>query len=425
MARKMVFLGMAAFIGLVVGCSGGEIDTETTPMSTEPLALDPSPQPTPLTDLSEPTLEVPSPTPPADIEATVAARVSATQQAKSTSTSTPIPSPTPEPTATLVPVPTGDEEVKPTINFGDSLFESLWINNAIAEFVIEAAYGNPVETIQMPTPIMQTSLANGEIDVVMELWHESIIDWYDKEIANGTIANLGQTYEGSPQFFIVPTYTAEEFGIVTIEDMKKPEVVAALADPEDPAKGAFNNCIGGWQCAAINRAKFQAYGLDEFYNIITPGNTGAMDAGLSGPQIANQHTFGYYWAPTSLFGLYDWTVIEEPVYTDTCWHEVIIGRDDASYTPEEACAYETFPIDKGINTGLNEKAPDVVAMLEKMNVGVGPTSKTAAWALTNEVDVSVDKVATAQYYLENFKDIWTQWMDDDAVQDVKDALAEL
>ena len=80
---------------------------------------------------------------------------------------------------------------------------------------------------------------------------------------------------------------------------------------------------------------------------------------------------------------------------------------------------------KGINTGLREAAPDVVAMLEKMMVGISPITKTAAWAMTNDVNVSADKIATAQYYLENFEEIWTQWMDDDAVRAVKDALAAL
>ncbi|MCX8251212.1 MAG: hypothetical protein OTJ98_05075 [Dehalococcoidia bacterium] len=318
-----------------------------------------------------------------------------------------------------------EPEVKATINLSDTQFESLWINNAVAEFVIEAAYGNPVEAIPMTTVIMQTALANGDVDVNMELWEQNLIEWHDEEIANGNIENLGMTYEGGPQFFIVPTYTAEEFGIVTIEDMKKPEVVAALADPEDPSKGAFINCVSGWQCAEINRAKFQAYGLDEFYNIITLGSTGAMDAGLQGPQIAKTPTFGYYWAPTSLYGSYDWTIVQEPTYTAACWDEVIKGQADASYTPAEACAYESLPINKGINSGLRESAPDVVAMLEKMMVGISPISKTAAWALENEVDVSADKIATAKYYLENFEDSWTQWMDDDAVKAVKEALAAL
>lgn len=318
-----------------------------------------------------------------------------------------------------------EEEIKTTVTFGDTQFESLWINNAIAEFIITNGYGNPVEIVEMTTPIMQTSLANGDIDVIMELWHQNIIDWYDEETAAGRIENLGMTYEGGPQFFIVPTYTAEEFGITTIEDMKKPEVVAALADPEEPSKGAFINCITGWQCAEINRAKIQAYGLDEFYNVITLGSTGAMDAGLIGPQQSGDHTFGYYWAPTSLFGNFDWTIIEEPAYNEACWDEVIIGRDDASYTPAEACAYETLPVDKGINTGLRESAPDVVALLEKMNVGMEEISKTAAWAQNNDVDVSADRIATAKYYLETFEDKWTTWMGADEVKAVKDGLAKI
>ena len=143
-----------------------------------------------------------------------------------------------------------EEEVvvpKATIVFSDGQFESIWINNAIAKFIIEKGYGNPVETIEMSTPIMQASLSSGDIDVNLELWQQNIIDWYNEGIAAGDFENGGETYEGGPQFFAVPTYFAEEHNIVTIEDMKKPEVVAALANPENPSKGAFNNCIIGWQ----------------------------------------------------------------------------------------------------------------------------------------------------------------------------------
>ena len=77
---------------------------------------------------------------------------------------------------------TDEPEVKATINLSDTQFESLWINNAVAEFVIEAAYGNPVEAIPMTTVIMQTALANGDVDVNMELWEQNLIEWHDEEI---------------------------------------------------------------------------------------------------------------------------------------------------------------------------------------------------------------------------------------------------
>ena len=315
------------------------------------------------------------------------------------------------------------EEEKPTIKLSDQQFESHWINNAVVKFIVENGYGYPVETIEMSTVIMQATLADGEIHLNMELWQQNLIDWYNEETAAGNIINLGATYEGGPQFFVVPTYFAEEYGITSVEDMKKPEVVAALADPEEPSKGAFINCIIGWQCAEINRAKFATYGLDEYYNIISPGTAAALDAGLAGPQEKGNPVFGYYWAPTSLMGKYDWVVLEEPEYTDSCWEEVIKGRDDATYTPAQACAYETLPVDKGIHSSLEDLAPDVVEMLRKMTVGLQPINVTAAWAIDNEIQGDWEKAAI--YYLQTYEDRWTNWMPGENADKVKEALAEM
>ena len=316
---------------------------------------------------------------------------------------------------------TSEEEGKPTIKLADTQFESLWINNAIVKFVVENAYGNPVETIEMSTPIMQFSLANGDVHLMMELWQQNMIDWYDEEIAAGNIINEGMTYEGGPQFFTIPQYVHDQYGIETVEDMKANWEL--FKDPEDPNKGIFINCIIGWQCGEINRAKFQSYGLDQYYNIISPGAAAAMDAALAGAQEKNEPVFGYYWAPTSLMGTYDWFILEEPEYTASCWKEVLKGRDDASYTPVEACAYETLPVEKGIHSSLPDLAPDVVEMLKKMNVGLQPINVTAAWAV--DTDIQGDWEKAAVYYLENYEDRWITWMPNDKVQKVKDALADM
>jgi glycine betaine/proline transport system substrate-binding protein len=320
----------------------------------------------------------------------------------------------------LVAMACTSEEEKPTIKLADTQFESLWINNAIFKFVVENGYGYPVETIEMTTPIMQVSLApNGDIHLMMEMWQQNIIDWYNEETAAGTLINVGMAYEGGPQFFTIPQYVHEQYGIHTVEDMK--EHWELFKDPEDDSKGLFINCAIGWQCAEINRAKFAAYGLDEYYNILSPGAAAAMDAALSGAQIKSEPVFGYYWAPTSLMGMYDWYVLEEPAYTDSCWEEVIKGTKDDTYIPKDACAYETLPVDKGIHSSLLELAPDVVEMLKKMNVGLQPINVTAAWAVENDIQSDWEKAAI--YYLQNYEDRWTTWMPASEVQKVKDALA--
>jgi len=312
----------------------------------------------------------------------------------------------------------GDDEPKPTIKLSDTQFESLWINNAIAKLIIEEGYGYPVETVELSTPVMQVSLAKGDIDLNMELWQQNWIDNYNEETASGNIVNLGMTYEGGPQFFMVPKATADEFNIKTVDDMKAHWDL--VKDPEDDSKGEFHNCPIGWQCAEINRAKIQAYGLDEFFNIKSGGAQAALDVALVGAQKKNEPVFGYYWAPTSIMGAYEWTILEEPPYSDACWEEVAKGQNDASYTPKQACAYETLPIDKGMNKGLTDKAPDVVEMLRKMDVGLQPINTTAAWAVDADIQGNWEKAAV--YYLENYESRWTSWMPEDNVEKVKDAL---
>ncbi len=103
----------------------------------------------------------------------------------------------------------GDDE-KPVIRLYAGAWRALSVNHAIARFVIERGYGYPVETVVLTTFVMQEALPSGEVDVNMEGWQQNIPDWYEEQIANGAIVNLGTTYEDSSQFFLRPSGTAEQ-----------------------------------------------------------------------------------------------------------------------------------------------------------------------------------------------------------------------
>ena len=314
---------------------------------------------------------------------------------------------------------TTKDEDKPTIKLADTQFESLWIINAITEYIITEGYGYPVEIIQMTTPIAQVSLAAGDVDIWVELWQQNWQDNYDEETAKGNIMNGGPVYEGGPQFWVIPTWVHEEYNINTVTDMK--DHWELFKDPEDPSKGAFLNCIIGWQCEAINNVKMEAYGLDEYYNIIAPGSSGALEAALAGPQKKNEAVFGYYWAPTALMGMYDWYVLEEPEYDADVWAQIIAAKDDDSLRPlSEACAYETVPIDKGYHKTLPDIAPDIKTMMDKMMVGLDRLNRTAAWSKENEVQ---DYTEAAIWYLNEYESTWKSWVTNDAYSKIKDALA--
>jgi len=327
---------------------------------------------------------------------------------------------TPPPVEPPAPEPPPPVIEKPTILIVDAQFQSEWICNAIAEFIIQNGYGYPTETIVLTTSVWTVSLAEGDVHIDLELWKQNIMDWFNEETAAGRVVELGMTYEGGPQFWMIPQWVHEEYNINTVEDMK--EHWELFKDPEDPSKGIFIDCMLGWACGDINDVKMEAYGLTEYYNIIEPGAAGAMDAALAGAQMKHKPIFGYYWAPTALMGMYDWYILEEPEYDEDTWAMITAAVSDESLRPiSQACAYETLPITKGVHSSLLEMAPDVCAMLLKMVVGLEPLNTTAAWCVENEIQ---DYEKTGVYYLRNYEDRWKTWVTDDAYNKVKAALDE-
>lgn len=308
--------------------------------------------------------------------------------------------------------------VKPTIKIVDASFQSEWICNGIAEFIIENGYGYPAETIVLTTSVWMVSLAQGDVHIDMELWKQNQINWFNEETAKGRIVELGQTYEGGPQFWVIPQWVHEEHNINTVEDMKQHWEL--FKDPEDTSKGRFIDCQLGWACGDVNDVKMEAYGLTEYYNIMEPGGAGAMDAALAGAQMKHKPVFGYYWAPTALMGMYDWYILEEPDYDEDTWAMIMAAVSDESLRPiSQACAYETLPITKGVWFGLLEMAPDLCAMLLKMDVGLELLNKTAAWCVENEIQ-NYEKAGV--YYLRNNEDRWKTWVTTDAYNKIKAAL---
>jgi glycine betaine/proline transport system substrate-binding protein len=310
------------------------------------------------------------------------------------------------------------ETAKPTIKFSDRQWESIWLSNSIAQFIIEKGYDYPTEVIQMDTPVMQVAITKGEIDIDIEAWQQNYPEWYEEETAKGNIETLGYSLEGGPQFWCIPQWVHEEYGIDTVEDMK--DNWELFKDPENPNKGLFINSMVGWACTEINEIKFEAYGLDDYYNIITPGTSGAETAALAGPQMKNEPVFGYYWAPSPLMGMYDWYVVEEPAYDPDVWATIQAAVDDPSLRPlDEACAYESVPVAIIAHAGLREKAPDVAAMMEHFEVRVDRCNRALAWAETNEIQ---NWERAAVWFLREYDDVWKTWVTADAYTKVKAAV---
>ena len=243
----------------------------------------------------------------------------------------------------------------------------------------------------------------------MEAWQHNRLDWYNDAIRNQKIENLGQTYEDGLQFFVIPQWMADEYNIRSVEDMK--EHWELLKDPNDDSRGLFITCPRESACGKVNSVKLEAYGLNNSYNLIFPATFGDLEELLENAQAARQPVFGYYWAPASLNAIYDWQILEEPPYTEECWEQVRLASEDKIPRPiDRACEYPHFAIDKIVHADLRKKAPDVVKMLERMDIGLDPLTEIIAWAKRKDIS---DPEQKAIRYLETYSDRYLNWMPDD------------
>ena len=344
-----------------------------------------------------------------------------------------------EPTATeaMMMEPTATEAMmmeKEVIKFHDGQWGSLWAHNAVAMYIVEVGYGYPVEEVQGSTGTMQVTLPEGDVHVNMELWRANVLGWYRGEIEKGTVMDLagsvdnvgnganGQILEVSRQGFYVPTYVIEgdaERGIEamapdlkSVMDLSKYKDV--FADPSDPGKGRVLNCILGWSCQKINHAKWYAYDLYGDYNVVEPGGSAALKAGIVSAYEAGEPVLSYYWEPTDVVDQYDLTLLEEPEWTADCHQSIQDAIQEEPYESEVGCEYQALDVHSAIHAGLAERAPEVVEFLSNLFIGAISIGELEAWQAEN--DAKWDDVAIN--YLKENRDVWTIWITGDNAADI-------
>lgn len=88
---------------------------------------------------------------------------------------------------------------------------------------------------------------------------------------------------------------------------------------------------------------------------------------------------------------------------------------------KRACAYKDFQIIKAVHKDMKKKAPDIIRMLKKMNIGVKPLEKTMKWMKIHD---EKNQKLIARYYLEQNRDLWKSWVTEEAFRRISISLEE-
>lgn len=302
------------------------------------------------------------------------------------------------------------------ITMVDFSWDSVQIHNRIAAFIFKHGFGYDTDFIFAQSAPGTLGLERGDIDVAMELWIMSYKEWWEKAISEGKVLDLGDNFPKAFGGWYVPAYVIqgdEERGIEPLApDLRSvldlPRYWEIFIDRENPKKGRLYNGPTGWSSSSINITKLKTYGLDDTYEIFSPGSDTALSTAILSAYKKGKPILAYYWEPTWLMGSLNMVLLEEPEHDPSRWGE---GKD-------YGCGWPPRKIRIGVNAEWAEDHPELVEVLQRYETTMEQNNEFLAYMKKNDAGVE----ETAMWFMKNNVEQWRSWMDPDIADKIESAL---
>lgn len=189
---------------------------------------------------------------------------------------------------------------------------ALPVEAIVSELLRELGY-EVADARGLTPPIFYTAVAQGEVDFWANSWmpqQEGLLPENFEETASfaGTVMEAGAI-----QGYLASKDAVEEFGITSLADFKRPEVIEAF-DPDGNGTIEMPGCIPGWACADIIEHHMETYGLSDIINVTTAAYTPSF-ADVLARYRAGEPVLYYTWTP-------NFTLYELPPGEDVMWINV-------------------------------------------------------------------------------------------------------
>ncbi len=280
-----------------------------------------------------------------------------------------------------------------------------WLSNqvtvAIQRQILEQGYGCQTEEVIGGTLPMIMATIRGDVDVMNEIWPNSVAKAWNKAVSAGKVEPLGSIYSGGVEGWYVPAYLAS--AQPTLTDVASLKRHAALfADSEAPGKGRFYNCPVGWSCEVVNDNLLRALQLDAHYNAFSTGSGAALEAAVVSAYKRKQPILFYYWGPSPLLGQYEFTRLAMPAYNAQA-HQCNLSSDCEQ---PEVSDFPVTDIINGANSEFVAKAPQLSQFFRRFNIPTEQFNQVLGWAAEQKAEPS----EVAANFIKTRRDLWQQWV---------------
>ena len=303
--------------------------------------------------------------------------------------------------------PTSDDSKDPIV-FNDLGWDSALSQNRIAQFIVEKGYGYPTDVIEGGTAEAIPALRRGDSDVMMELWLPNASEAWEEATVAGELVSLGESLSRlSQSAFMIPGYVQEAYPeLDSVEDLKQEQYQKLFATSESGGKARLISCPDGWACNAVNEIQVDGHGLSGHVQIVVPESEAALHSGLFDLYEQKDPWLGYLDSSMAPSLKLDMVQLKEPPYSDQCW------------ATTKACAYDETILLIAVRPELLMRAPEVAGMLRKWDLSADHYASMSIWRIDNDAS----HADAAIWWLNNYPDVWRQWVTDEAGSSIQEAL---
>jgi glycine betaine/proline transport system substrate-binding protein len=286
----------------------------------------------------------------------------------------------------------------------------------VDKFILNNVFGCEAELVPGDTvPTSTSMIEKQQPDIAPELWTNSFQAQLDAAVAEKKLSVAGEVFIGEEGLW-VPRYMVEQNPeLKTISGIRAN--AKSFPHPENDEVAAYWGCPSGWGCQLVNQNLFKAYGFEEAgFELVDPGTPAGLDASLSRAYNREESWFGYYWAPTAFLGQFDVVKIDlEADVNPEYWKECIVKTDCLDPKPS---AFPSSPVYTYTTSDFAARAPEANAYLSGRLYDNPSLNKVLAWMAENQADGEY----AAEYFFENYQDLWKSWLTPEQIAKVEAAL---
>ncbi len=258
--------------------------------------------------------------------------------------------------------------------------------------------GNSVEYISADSTLVYTSMCEGDMDLVHEVWQGAFGVAFEEQVDKGCVIDAATHDAKTREEWWYPSYLEDM--CPGLPDWEALNACAEMfATPDSGGKGRFLGGPVDWLKG--DQERVDGLGMD--FIVENAGTAGALWAALETASANQEPIVLFNWTPNFIEAMYDGKFIEFPEYGEGCKTDPEWGINPE--TTHDCGNPKDGYLKLGVWSGFPDKWPTAYAAVQKMNF---TNLDIAQLAMYVDIDGMEPEDAADKWLADNC-DRWTGW----------------